>query len=338
MADYLLENPFKGPGFDMMSMTETINIIPNNYGRIQQAGIFITKTIPTTVIGIEENYGVLNIIPAVPRGSPSTKNTTGKRKMRYFELLHVPLDDQIKPEELQNIRAYGRNTLKQASQEMLERLMEIRRKHAITLEYFRMGAILGEVLNTDGSTLLNLYDEFGITKKTIEFATSVATTDIRAKCFEVSRWMEDNLLGEVMSSVEVWCDQVFFDALVSHKAIKETYLNYAEAAERVGGDVRKGFTYGGIKFSEYRAVATTPNGAVRKFLQEGTAIAFPVGTTDTFKTFFGPANYISTVNTIGQELYARVRLPEDDRSVQIETEQNPLPICKRPALLVHLNA
>lgn len=338
MADYFLENPFKGPGFDMMSMTETINFIPNTYGRIQQAGIFTTRTIPTTVIGIEESYGVLNIIPAVPRGSPSTKNTTGKRKMRYFELLHIPLDDQIKPEDLQNIRAYGRNTLKQAVQEMSERLIAIRRKHDITLEYLRMGAMLGEILNADGSTLINLYDEFGITKKTIEFVTSVATTDIRAKCFEVSRWMEDHLLGEMMSSVEVWCDQIFFDALVGHKAIKETYLNYAEAAERVGGDVRKGFTYGGIKFSEYRAVATTPSGAVRKFLQEGTAIAFPVGTTDTFKTFFGPANYISTVNTMGQELYARVRFPDDDRSVEIETEQNPLPICKRPALLVHLNA
>jgi hypothetical protein len=41
---------------------------------------------------------------------------------------------------------------------------------------------------------------------------------------------------------------------------------------------------------------------------------------------------------MGQELYARIRIPEDDRSVEIETEQNPLPICKRPALLVHLNA
>jgi hypothetical protein len=337
MADYFMQNPFKGPGFDMISMTETMNMIPNNYGRIQQAGIFNTKTIPTTIIGIEEQHGVLNIIPSVPRGSPSTKNTTSKRKMRYFELLHVPLDDQIKPEDLQNIRAYGQNTLKQAAQEMLERLVEIRLKHAITLEYFRMGAMMGEINNADGSLLMDLYEEFGITKKTISFDTSTATTDIRMKCFEVVRWMEDHLLGEVMLGAEVWADQVFFDALVSHKVVKETYLNYAEAAERVGGDVRKGFTYGGIKFSEYRAVASTPDGTTRKFIPEGTAIAFPTGTTDTFKTFFGPANYISTVNTMGQELYARIRIPEDDRSVEIETEQNPLPICKRPALLVHLN-
>lgn len=338
MADYFLENPFKGPGFDMMSMTETINIIPNTYGRIQQAGIFATKTIPTTIVGIEESHGVLNIIPAVKRGSPSTKNTTSKRKMRYFELLHIPLDDQIKPEELQNIRAFGRNTLKQATQEMMERLVTIRRKHDITLEYLRMGAMLGEILNADGSTILNLYDEFEITKKTVDFVTDVATTDIRAKCFEVSRWMEDNLLGEIMGSVEVWCSQGFFDALVGHKVVKETYLNYAEAAEKVGGDIRKGFNYGGLRFSEYRAVATTPDGTVRRFIPDGGAIAFPLGTTDTFKTFFGPANYISTVNTMGQELYARVRFPDDDRSVEIETEQNPLPICKRPVLLVHLDA
>lgn len=338
MADYFLENPFKGPGFDMMSMTETINIIPNTYGRIQQAGIFSTKTISTTVVGIEESHGVLNIIPAIKRGSPATKNITSKRKMRYFELLHIPHEDQITPEELQNIRAFGQNTLKQATQEMMDRLITIRRKHDITLEYLKMGAMLGEILNADGSTLYNLYDEFDIVKKVIGFSTDVATTDIREKCFGVSRWMEDNLMGEVMDFVDVWCSQGFFDALVGHKAVKETYLNYAEAAEKVGGDIRKGFSYGGLRFSEYRAVATTPDGTVRRFIPDGKAIAFPMGTTDSFKTFFGPGNYISTVNTIGRELYARVRFPDDDRSVEIETEQNPLPICKRPALLVHLDA
>lgn len=337
MPDYLLENPFKGPGFDMMSMTDTINIIPNTYGRIRERGIFSEKTIATTIIGIERQHGVLNIIPHVERDGPRTTNTTGKRDMEYFELLHAPLDDTILPNDIQNIRAFGRNTLKQAAQEMLERLISIRNKHAITLEFFRMGAMMGQVVNADGSLLLDLFDRFGITNKTIAFQTATETTKIRKKCMEVKRYMEDNLLGEVMSGVEAWCSAGFFDALTEHKSVADTYLNYAEAVEKVGGDIRDGFTYGGIRFSEYRAVASTPYGNTVNFIPDGKAIAFPVGTMDTFKTFFGPANYISTVNLLGQKLFAKMRIPEDDRSVKIETEQNPLPICKRPALLVELN-
>ena len=50
------------------------------------------------------------------------------------------------------------------------KLQNMRNKHAITLEYLRMGALKGVILDADGSTLYNLYTEFGIAAKTVGFA------------------------------------------------------------------------------------------------------------------------------------------------------------------------
>jgi lambda family phage portal protein len=64
--------------------------------------------------------------------------------------------------------------------------------------------------------------------------------------------------------------------------------------------------------------------------------AFPLGTTDTFRTFFVPGNFIECVGTYGEELYARQIPRQDVTGIDILTQSNPLPIMKRPALTVRL--
>ena len=47
---------------------------------------------------------------------------------------------------------------------------------AITLEHLRMGALKGVILDADGSTLYDLYQEFEITPKVVNFALTTAST------------------------------------------------------------------------------------------------------------------------------------------------------------------
>jgi hypothetical protein len=54
----------------------------------------------------------------------------------------------------------------------------------------------GVILDADGSELVNLYSEFEITPKTVNFALATATTNVKARCLEVMRHIEDNLRGE----------------------------------------------------------------------------------------------------------------------------------------------
>jgi hypothetical protein len=100
--------------------------------------------------------------------------------------------------------------------------------------------------------------------------------------------------------------------------------------------MRTGFTFADLVFEEYRGVASTIDGPPRRFIAAGDAHAFPLGTMDTFATYFAPADFNETDNTPGLPLYAKQQPRDFDRGTDIHTQSNPLPMCHRPALLVRL--
>src|SRR5512133_4269062 len=135
-------NPFSNDAFDMVALTAAVNRIPNTYGRIEQLGLMPTEGVRTRTIIIEEMNGVLNLLPTQPVGAPGTLGTQGKRKVRSFVIPHIPHDDTVLPEEVQGIRAFGSETETDALSNLLaQKLQNMRNKHAITLEYLRMGAL-----------------------------------------------------------------------------------------------------------------------------------------------------------------------------------------------------
>jgi hypothetical protein len=331
-----MQNPFHNPAFSMASMTAAINIVPNRYGRLEQLNLFPSKPVRTRQIIVEERNGVLNLLPTMPPGAPGTVGTRGKRALRSFVVPHIPHDDVVLPEEVQGLRAFGSETEMEALASVMARHLEtMRNKHAITLEHLRMGALKGVILDADGSTLYDLYDEFDIAPKTIGFELGTATTKVKEKCIDVLRHMEDNLKGEYMSGVHVLCSPEFFTALTSHAKIEKVYENWQQGLVLMN-DVRAGFTFGGITFEEYRGQASDADGNTRRFIAAGEAHAFPVGTIDTFGTYFSPADFNETVNTLGQELYAKQEPRKFERGTDLHTQSNPLPMCHRPGVLVKL--
>jgi len=331
-----MQNPFSNPAFDMASLTTAINVIPNRYGLIGQLGLFAPKPVRTRTVLVEEYAGRLTLLPTRPVGSPGTTAQAGKRKVRSFIVPHIPHDDVVMPEEVQGLRAFGSETeMESLSTVMARHLADMRNKHAITLEHLRMGALKGQVLDADGSTLIDLFAEYGLTQTVVPFELTNAASNVKKKCYDVLRGIEDNLLGEVMTGVVVLCSPEFFDALTTHPKVEAAYARWQEGAILIN-DNRGGFQFAGITFREYRGQVSTPDGTVRRFIAAGQAHAFPVGTLDTFATYFAPADFNETVNTLGQELYAKQEPREFDRGTAVHTQSNPLPMCHRPAVLVKL--
>jgi hypothetical protein len=327
-------NPFSTDAFDMAALTAAINKIPNTYGRLEQLNLMTPQGVRTRTIIVEEMSGVLNLLPTQPVGAPGTQGTTGKRKVRSFVIPHIPHDDAVLPEEVQGIRAFGSETETDALANLLAlKLQNMRNKHAITLEYLRMGALKGVILDADGSTLYDLYAEFGITAKTVSFALGNAGTEVLLKVLEVKRYIEDNLKGEFMTGINCLCSAGFYDAFTTHAKVKEAFM-YFQRNQQLGNDYRSGFTFGGITFEEYRGQATDAAGNVRKFIADDEAQFFPVGTANTFRTYFAPADFNETANTLGLPLYAKQEPRKFGRGTDLHTQQNPLPICLRPEVLV----
>jgi len=327
-------NPFSNDAFNMVALTAAINRIPNNYGRLEQLNLMPAEGVRTRTILIEEMSGVLNLLPTMPVGAPSSLGTQGKRKVRSFVIPHIPHDDVVLPEEVQGLRAFGsENDLEALSNLIARKLQNMRNKHAITLEHLRMGALKGVILDADGSTLYNLYTEFDITPKTVTFALTTNTTEVLLKILEVKRHIEDNLRGEFMTGIYCLCSQGFFDALTTHGKVKEAF-QYFQRSQQLGNDYRAGFTFGGITFEEYRGQATDIAGNVRKFIADDEAHFFPLGTASTFRTYLAPADFNETANTLGMPLYAKQAPRKFERGTDVHTQSNPLPICLRPEVLV----
>jgi hypothetical protein len=323
--------------FSQTEIAAAINIVPNTYGRINQLGLMPVRGVMTRDIAIEEQNGSLALIPTEAFGGAGTVGQGGKRRVRTFRVPRLIQEEHVNPAEVDGIRAFGGDTRESLAALLNQKLATVRAKHDITLEYLRMGALKGIILDADGSSVVyNLYNEFGITQKSIDFVLGTATTDVRAKCMELVRYVEDNLLGDTSNGVRVLVSEEFFDKLVSHAKVKEAYANYQEASQRIGGDMRSGFTFGGVTFEEYRGKANGTGGTIR-FIAANEGHAFPVGTSSTFATLAAPADFNDTVGTLGQVYYAKVQEAKMGRGYDIHTQANVLPMCMRPAVLVKVH-
>ena len=327
-------NPFANDAFQMTALTAALNKLPNNFGKLEQMNLMPPEGVRTRTILIEEMNGVLNLLPTMPVGAPATLGTQAKRKVRSFVIPHIPHEDVVLPEEVQGLRAFGsENDVEALSSLLARKLQNMRNKHEITLEFLRVGALKGVILDADGSVLYDLFSEFGVSPRVVNFQLTTSSTEILSKVLETKRHIEDNLRGEFMTGIYCLCSQGFFDALTTHTKVKEAYSRWQQG-QLLFTDNRTNFTFGGITFEEYRGQATDIAGNLRKFIADDEAHFFPLGTASTFRTYFAPADFNETANTIGLPLYAKQAPRKFDRGTDIHTQSNPLPICLRPEILV----
>lgn len=327
---------FRDDAFSLRSLTAAINKVPFKPARIGQLGLFAESGIFTTVVQIEEKQGQLTLIPTSPRGAPA--DTLGKdaRTMRAFSVPHLARESQVNADEVQGVRAFGTESEVQTVEGVvLQRLATLRAMHEVTLEHLRIGAIKGIILDSDGATTIyNLFTEFGVVQQTQNFVFSNAATDVRAICTAVLRAIETELGGSPYTGARCFCSSGWFDALIAHAKVTES-LKYQES-QLLRTDLRRGFSYGGIVFEEYPgAVGGIP------FIAANEAVCFPEGAMtergSIFQTWFAPADFQETVNTLGLPIYAKQAVdPEFQRWTKIHSQSNPLPICLRPRAVIKL--
>lgn len=329
----------------IVDYTEEINMIPNTYGRIRQAGLF-GEVIPTSqlTVNIDKIDQDLVVLPERPRGADATVAAGENPSSKPFNLLHIPHRDAMRPGDLQDRRMPGSQMADTATRVRTRKLEQIRRKHALTREYLEMQSLKGILVGGSGTTIHNWYTEFSITQKIVYFDLTNASSDIDGHIAEVLRHIEDNVLnGQVVNGAKAYVDPTFFDALIAHAKVVDAY-KYFQASNQVGGlnptrdDMRRSFYHRGLIFEEYRAnvklwnaTSTTP------FIAAGEGHAFPLGVDDLFETYAGPADRFGYENTEGEEVYVFEFEDPKGKVIDIESEAHILPICKRPGALVKLD-
>ena len=326
--------------FTLGALTQSMNLFPLQYGRISAMGIFSPAPHSTRSFSIDSKSGTLSLLPTTSWGGAATGASKITRGTRTITIPPTAHEDHLDPNDLQDVRAFGtEQSAELPAQKMAEKLMRMRARHDITAEYRRISALKGIIYDSDASTvLLNLFTEFNVSQKSVDFVLGTSGTEVREKCLEVSRWIEDNLLGDTHNGVSCQVSAGFFDKFTKHATVKAAFANYQEAAQRLGGDMRSGFTFGGLTFQEYRAKATTPAGSTVKFITDDEGMAFPLGTQNTFSDNYAPADFMETVNTLALPFYGKAAMDPMGRGLDLHTQSNHMPFCSRPIVLVRLHS
>lgn len=321
---------FRTDAFGVVSLTDAILKAPYKPGRIGQLGLFRSRGITTTTAVVEEKDGRLSLIPTSPRGGPASHIGAEKRTARSFVVPHLERDSTIMADEVQNVRAFGSENTTDAVQALVtERLADLRAMHEVTLEHMRAGAIKGIVVDSDGSTPIhNLFTEFNVVQQTATLNIT-ANAGIRSDIVAAQRLVEAELGAEPISGYRAFCGAGFFDSFVEAADVKAS-LQYQESA-LLRGDLRSGFQFGGVTWENYRGSV----GGV-DFFPTDEAYLFPEGA-NIFATYFAPADYIETVNTVGLPIYAKQSIDQElQRWAKIHSQSNPLSICTRPRAVIKL--
>ena len=334
-------------------LTDQIDVIPNLYGLVGELDLFPSQGSTSRVVELRYDNHVLRVLPAKERGAPGTPSQSRTSKSIFVEIPHFPELDVITPQDIQDILIQVGNTKRPTTvaEEVAKRLIDIKATHDVTREWLRCGALQCLIVDGNSSTIYDLYTLFGLTKATytVDFVLGTAGTDIDAKCAAVWQSITKGLQGEVMTRIDAIVDPTFFQALVTHAKVAQYYLN-AEQAINLAALVRKEssgnmwgreFEHGRIRWREYygtapvkasstAAIASTP------FWASKTGTAYPVGTRKMFRTYNAPANDLRFVNTPGLEVYVSPEILEHGQGIELRSESNPLPICRRPEAVVQI--
>jgi len=329
---------FNNDAFSLISLTAAINKIdhiPGRAGELAFSGV--GSGVNTTTVAIEQKGETLSLVSSAQRGAPVAQIGGVARTADYIGVPFLPLESVIRADEVQNVRAFGSDNNAEAVQAVVaSRMSSLVQRHDLTLENLRLGALKGQVIDADGTTVLvDLFSKFGVTAEAaVNFALTTGTTDVRQKCQEVIRKMRVNSKMALPGSARVHAlvGDNFFDALIGHANVKGVYDGYAAAERRLGGDYSHGiFEFGGIFFENYRG---SDDGVVG--IGTDTARFFWTNAPGIYAEYYAPGDFLETANTIGLPRYAKMAPDVSglNRYVTLHTQQSPLPLCLRPKTLM----
>jgi hypothetical protein len=322
---FIMLDVFNNSAFNSTTLTDTINKMLYRPSRLKELGLFNPTPVAQPTIAIETTGDILRIIEPGPRGTPGKASENSKRSLRPFTIPHFPAVWSVMADEVSGLRAVGSESELMPFQTLVgQKLVNELVNFDLTEEATRLGAITGKIVYAGANTpALDLFTEFGVTQAP-EIALSLATASdgaLRKSCTDIIRKTKAALGGIPFDYVHCMCGDEFFDALLSNKEVRSTYLNWSEAQilqeSYVGANrgTNPIFKFGGIIFENYGEINDEGVG-----IPKTKANFFPMGVHNLFRTYYAPAPYVETVNTLGKRIYVM--------------QMNALQLCTRPAALL----
>lgn len=334
---------FNNDAFTATSIAAAVKKLPYRPTRLGPGGLalFDEKPINTTSIAIEQVNGQLALIPATPRGAPGDWIGNEKSKLISFVANHLRRNAKVMADEVQGVRVFGSESeLASVEQKRDEKLQLLQAMHEVTWEYHRMGALIGKVLDADGTTeLVDVFAAFGVTQQVQDFALTTSTTDVRALFEAVQDLIDEELGAATYDHIHVLAGGTFYDDMIKHKYVQDGLK--AQLGARMFDDLRAGFSIGGVIVERAKRWSIKNHlGAMIEMIPASVAYAFPVGAMtpegNPFIGRFAPQPFLDTVNRLNPPLVVKTVVDPAMQFINLIGISCPLYLNTRPRAVVRL--
>lgn len=322
--------PLSHQYFNNRALTDAINLLPKTPRIISDLGIFQQSFKNTTYVEIERGGFAQSLVEAKPRGATGEPVSKWREAPKMFKMLHLPYDDFVGADDVQNIRDFGTVDGIQAVADVVnDKFMIARESFDRTREHAMFGALKGNILNKDGKTiLLDVYQEWGETRKEWQWQLSSDKTDVSNLLDAYVLELNKRMRGESKNGIVAFVSAEFYSQLLTHKSIKDIYARYNQGEVYRINNVEVGFKHKNVHFIVY---AEEFESGLK--LDDDEGIILPLGTRNSFREYFAPANMVSTVNQKAKPYYASRESLGHDKGYSLHAQCNPLPLVLRPDLV-----
>ena len=329
---------FNNDAFSVSRLTQLITDVPRVPTQLGDERLFTESGLTTTTMMIERTGSGLSLVPSAPRGGVGQTVGRDRRKMIPIAAIHLPQRDTIMADEVQGVRAAGTEAEVESITQLVRRqATKMKTNLDLTLEYHRVGALKGLVLDANGvDVIYDLYSIFGMTRESLGFNINTANTsvDLKQKCIDLKRKIQMKLGGRSFRRVRVKCSESWFDKFVGHDKMKAAFDTFQGNSFLRTDQSTSDFEIYGVVFQVYAGGTGGANGS--DFIPADRAYAYPEGVPNMFQTHYAPGDYMSTVNTMGVPYYmSQERLPHD-KGVDLESQSNPITINTLPEAVIEL--
>lgn len=325
--------------FQLVDRTNDVILIPQNPTLMSESGIWSEEFLATRTVTFEERSGSIALVKDQLPGAKPFTTSNDLRKLHSYPMTHHPFMDALFPQDIAGKTRPGSmgTQLDTKDAAVLIKMEKMRKSFDRTVNFARFRTVAaGDLWTPNGTIAGNLYTDFGLTRKSVNFVLGTGTTDIIAKCEEIiSYFMAQASAGQEVTKVTAFCSPGFFTGLINHAKVQAAYNLYAVTApqqisrDRAGAmGLYRRFVYSNIEFIEVvQSVEGTP------LVNTNEAVFMADDGDDSFVTFFGPPNRFDLVNTTAESLY--LWQFEDERKTQItlEGEFNMINLLKRPQMV-----
>lgn len=333
---------------ELQNFTPLMELVEREENLLERMGLFSVDFSDKTVESFERIVAGTDTIYSVARGADRQVAGDDSAKTAFLEIPFFALDKVSKPNEVQDIRAFGTADVSETVQNRVNRIIaRIQRGHARLHTNAMYACILGstyakDAAGNDRPNLVKTYQSIFEVPDADMFegnAGGTGAVDLTdqasnpADYFETFRKHVINQAGDQGDDYEIIAllGSGAFTALKNHTDYVEAFASYASEVEPLRNRL------GGLKNNrvlQWQGVTYIED--ISGKIADTKIIMFPMGFQDMFMLKYAPADTEKHANTTAEAAY--LFLDTQRRKTVVESETSLVCVNTRPELVANITA